>query len=200
MRRFFVAVLLVVACATGTAAGPMDEAKSAYDSGDYTQAARLIRPLAEEGNAKAQFRMGVMYGMGQGVPQDDQEAVKWVRKAAEQGDALAQAALGDLYATGRDIPQDNQEATKWIRRAAEQGDAQAQFNLGLMYDKGRGVPQDFIRAHVWYSIAGSGLSGDEGKAAMKFRDSVVSRMTAVQIGQAQDMARRCQQSKFKECD
>ena len=164
MRRFLFAVFVVVACATVAAAGSIEEAEFVYDRGDYTQAARLFRPLAEQGIASAQFNLGVMYARGQGVPQDYQTALKWYRMAAEQGDASAQN------------------------------------NLGLMYEMGRGARKDFIRAHMWYSVAAAALSGDEGKAAMKRRDSVASQMTAVQIGNAQEMARRCQQSKFKECD
>ena len=69
-----------------------------------------------------------------------------------------------------------------------------------MYSNGQGVPQDFVRTHMWYIVAAAASSGDEGKMAIKFRDRAASRMTAAQIGQAQEMARRCQETKFKECD
>ena len=91
-------------------------------------------------------------------------------------------------------------AAQLFRSRAEQGNARAQNNLGGMYTQGRGVPQDFIRAHVWYSVAAAALSGDNGKAAMKRRDHVASQMKAAQVAKAQEMARRCQQSQFKECD
>ncbi len=60
-----------------------DEAVAAYRRGDYATALREWRPLAKQGNAKAQNNLGVMYYNGQGVPQDYAEAVKWWRKAAE---------------------------------------------------------------------------------------------------------------------
>jgi len=164
MRYLFFAVILVVACATGAAADPLDEAEYEYERSDYTQAARLFHPLAEQGLARAQYNLGLMYAKGQGVPQDYQEALMWYHKAAEQGDALAQ------------------------------------HNLGVMYDNGRGTRQDYIRAHMWYSVAAEALSGDEGRKAMNERDFVASDMTAEQIGKAQEMARRCQETKFKECD
>ena len=82
----------------------------------------------------------------------------------------------------------------------EQGDALAQSSLGEMYETGQGVTQDFVRAHMWYNVAAAGLSGDNGKAVVTIRDHVASQMTAAQIGKAQEMARRCQQSQFKECD
>ena len=91
-------------------------------------------------------------------------------------------------------------AAQLFRSRAEQGDARAQNNLGGMYTQGRGVPQNFVRAHMWFNVAATVLSGDEGKAAMMNRDHVASQMTAAQIEKAQEMARRCQQSQFKECD
>ena len=132
MRRFFFAVFLTVACSTVAAADSFEEAKSAYDRGDLALAARLLRPLAEQGNAGAQTMLGSMYSEGQGVPQDNQEALKWYRKAAEQGYALAQFNLGVMYGSGRGVPQDAEEAAKWYRKAAEQGHAGAQVDLGVM--------------------------------------------------------------------
>ena len=76
----------------------------AYDRGDYATALREWRPLAEQGNADAQFYLGVMYRDGQGVPQNDAEAVRWYRKAAEQGYAQAQYSLRWMYANGRCPP------------------------------------------------------------------------------------------------
>lgn len=164
MRRFLFAVFLVVAYATVAAADSVEEAEFVYDRGDYTQAARLFRPLAEQGIAAAQFNLGMMYAKGQGVQQDYQVALKW------------------------------------YRRAAEQGNASAQSNLGLMYEKGRGARQDFIRSYMWDSLAAAALSGDALQAAVRHRDHVASQMTAAQIERAQEMARRCQETKFKECD
>ena len=103
-----------------------------------------------------------------------------------------------MYDEGQGVPQYYQEAVKWYRLAAEQGFAQ--FNLGVSYELGHGVPQDFVRAHMWYSVAAAVLSGDLRKDAMERRDDVVARMTAAQIANAQEMARRCQETKFKECD
>ena len=94
MRRIFFAAYLVVACATVAAADSYEDALSAFMRKDYALAAQLFRPLAEQGNAKAQYNLGLMYDKGQGVPQDAQEAVKWYRKAAERGFAKAQVNLG----------------------------------------------------------------------------------------------------------
>ena len=67
---------------------------AAAQKGDYAAALREWTPLAEQGDAVAQFNLGVMYQQGQGVSQDYQTALKWYALAAEQGDAKAQLVLG----------------------------------------------------------------------------------------------------------
>ena len=92
MRRFF----LIIAICTGLLwSGPVgadeafDRAYAAYKRGDYAEAATSFRALAEKGDADAQYNLGVMYGKGQGVPQDYAEAMRWYYKAAEKGFAEA---------------------------------------------------------------------------------------------------------------
>ena len=115
-----------------------------------------LRERAEQGDANAQSRLGVMYHFGEGVPQDDAEAARALRERAEQGDANAQYRLGDIYNEGR-IPQDEAEteAVRWYRLAAEQGHADAQFELGSLYRIGEGVPQDYVQAYIWLDLAAS---------------------------------------------
>ena len=67
------------------AAGPLEDAAAADDKGDYATALHLLRPLADQGNAQAQFKLGSMYDDGHGVAQSDAEALKWYRMAADQG-------------------------------------------------------------------------------------------------------------------
>ena len=165
MLGIFFAIILVVACVTVAAADSYEDALAAFMLKDYTLAARLFRPLADQGDAGAQLNLGLMYHNGQGVPQDDQEAAKWYRKSAEQGEVSAQGMLSVCY----------------------------QF--------GSGVPQDFVRAHMWFNVAAAASSGNDKKAAMENRDEIASRrMTVAQIERAQEMARHCQETKFKECD
>ena len=118
MRRFLFAVFLVVVWTTVAVAASLQEAEFAYDRGDYTQAARLFRPLAEQGIASAQFNLGMMYARGQGVPQDYLAALKWYRRAAEQGNASAQNNLGLMYERGRGVRQDFILAHMWSNIAA----------------------------------------------------------------------------------
>ena len=163
----------------------LNDGLDAYDRGDFNTAYKLFLPLAEQGNADAQFNLGFMYQKGHGVPQDHKEAVKWYRLAVEQGFPTAQLYLGGMYLEGLGVRQDYKEAEKWFRLAAEQGDASAQFNLGVMYDEGQGVDQDYVLAHMWYNLAGS--SGN--KDSTKNKKLLEEKMTPQQIEKAKEMAR-----------
>ena len=93
---------------------------------DDSEAVRWFRLAADQGDAEAQYCLGIMYRNGDGVPQDYAEAVRWLRLAADQGVALAQAILGIMYRKGEGVPQDYAEAARWSRLAADQGLAPAQ--------------------------------------------------------------------------
>jgi len=125
-------------------------------SGDDTSLHKSLDALkakAEQGDANAQFNLGLAYHDGAGVPRDDAEAVKWYRQAAAQGLAAAQSNLGVHYHNGAGVPRDDAEAVKWYRQAAAQGLANAQYNLGDAYHNGTGVPCDYLRAYMWLSLA-----------------------------------------------
>ena len=145
--------MLAAMAALPTAAQTFDESLAAYDRGDYATAHRGFRNLAEQGDANAQYALGVMFDTGEGVPQDYAEALKWYRRAAEQGNDDAQNSLGNMFDSGEGVPQDYAEAMRWYRRAAEQGNAKAQFNLGVMFHSGEGVPQDYAEAVRLYRLA-----------------------------------------------
>ncbi|MBV8442167.1 MAG: sel1 repeat family protein, partial [Hyphomicrobiales bacterium] len=113
VRSLLIAILVPLFGATPTAAGPFEDAAAAYVAGDHAKAAQLFRPLAEEGDARAQNNLGIMYTNGDGVPRDYSEAVKWFRRSAEQGDASAQTSLGSMYFAGRGVNQDYGEAATW---------------------------------------------------------------------------------------
>ena len=108
----------------------LDKGRSCYKKGDYACALTEWNPLAEQGNGKAQFSIGVMYEFGRGVKQDYVEAASWYRKSAEQGVMEAQFNLGSKYYSGQGVSENKAEAARWYRRAAEQGEQNAQFNLG----------------------------------------------------------------------
>ncbi len=129
------------------------------------------------------------------------EAVKWYRKAAEQGDASGQLSLGLMYRNGEGVTQDYAEAVKWFRKAALQGDSFAQYNLGVAYEKGTGVTQDRIAAHMWFNIAAAnGANNGIAFYAGDERDIVEKMLSAGQLEKANERAKRCMSSGYKDCD
>lgn len=180
-------------------ADPYEDGNAAYNRGDYATALKLWRPLAEQGNAVFQGAIGMMYMSGNGVIQDYKEAMKWFRLSADQGHAPAQGIVGMMYERGLGVVQDYKEAMKWYRLSAKQGHAPALSPLGGMYADGRGVLQDYVRAHMWLNLAGASMSGDNAKITSNERDKIAAKMTPAQIERAQEMARKCQQSKFRDC-
>ncbi len=134
MNRILATVFVCLLLATPAWAG-FDEGLAAVKRGDYTTALREWRPLAEQGHAEAQFNLGVMYYIGEGLPQDYAEAVRWYRKAAEQGFADAQYFLGQMYETSQGVPQNYAQAHKWYNIAAAQGDRDARLDRCVLADK-----------------------------------------------------------------
>ena len=154
MMKGYVWVLLLAMTSMECVAG-FNEGVNSYQAQDYPSALREFLPLANGGNAHAQFALGVMYYEGEGVPKDYSQAENWYRKAAEQGFAPAQNNLGLMYDNGSypQVPIDHSEAEIWYRKAAEQGFAEAQFHLGRLYYKGNVVPEDYSKAEAWYRKA-----------------------------------------------
>jgi TPR repeat protein len=107
-----------------------------YLKGDYTAAYDEWLPLAELGDAEAQFNLGVLYDEGAGVDRNLATAAEWYRKAAEQGFIDAQTNLGILYYHGLGVAPDREAAAHWFGLAAEQGDAEARDYLQRIQDAG----------------------------------------------------------------
>ncbi len=167
----------------------------ASQKGDHATALHEWKPLAENGNASAQYNLGLMYDNGWGVPQDYQGALKWYKLSAEQGNEFAQYNLGNYYAKGQGVPKDYHEAVKLFMLAAEQGHVSAQGNLSVMYANGQGVPKDYVFAYMWANLAAS----KDGEKGIEIRDGVAKHMTSEQIAEAQKLARECFAKDYKGC-
>ena len=154
--------------------------QEAFESGDYETALAEWQSLAEEGQADAQFGMGLLYASGFGVSLDDSLALQWYLSAADQGHAEAQCNIAVMYANGWGVPQSDEEAFKWYSLAAEGGVPRAQTNLARMYASGFGVALDNIEAYKWFSIAS--VMGDYGASSK--RDDLTHYMSADEIAEA----------------
>jgi len=183
--RFPVALLLSIVCLAAPAWADFKAGENAYHRGDYATALREWQPLAKQGHAVAQYKLGLLYANGRGVPKDEAQARQWFEKAAVQGHADAQVNLGILYDYGRGVPQDLKMAVRWYRRSANQGNDLAQRKLGMMYERGDGVPQDYVQAYMWYKLG----AANGGKPGAVLRDELATRMTSDQLVEAQKLVR-----------
>lgn len=129
------------------------DAYAGWQSGEFERVLRIVTPLADQGDAAAQFIMGGLYDSGNGVPQDPELAAHWWRLAAEQGMARAQNEIAVMLSDGRGVPADPKQAVVWYRKAAEQGLDVAQANLAQMYWRGIGVERDDAEAVAWFHKA-----------------------------------------------
>lgn len=84
---------------------------------NHGKAARWFRAAAEQGHARAQSNLGVMYDGGLGVRRNPAEAARWYRAAAIQGLGVAQFSLGKMYARGNGVPRDDLTALVWFKLA-----------------------------------------------------------------------------------
>jgi len=165
LRAAVIAVSLIVGLASAALvsealAGPLEDGVAAYKKRDWEKSMKLLKPLAEEGNAVAQEHVGRMIERGKTVPADFRVALEWYQKAADQGDALAQGHVGRIYRAGffNGRP-DFGNALKYYREAAAKNVAVAQLGLGSMYKAGEGVPENDGEAVAWFRKA-----ADQGDA------------------------------------
>jgi uncharacterized protein len=182
--RFPVSLVLAIVCFVVPAWADFQAGMDANNREDYATALREWRPLAEQGDALAQYNLGLLYRKGRGVPQDDVQARKWYEKAAAQGQAKAQFNLGTLYFNGEGVSKNYQQALRWFRLAADQGEALAQTKIAIMYDEGQGVQKNIVQAYKWYSLAA--MNGD--KPAPQILNLLANQMTPAQIAEAQKLA------------
>ena len=170
MKKYCLAVLLGVVMACGGNGADMTRAASdiamaaadkimrdawiAYNIGDYRKTLRLIRPLAGDGNSRAQVLLGRCYENGLGVAQDMAVAAQWYQLAAEQNDSEALVLLAYCYEVGAGTPRNPEAAAALMTRAAKAGYAEAQFNLALYYSQGlHQTAKDQKESFRWAKLA-----------------------------------------------
>ena len=131
---------------------------------DQLRAEAAIRKAAKAGNPEAQFRLGVMYGNGDGVGLDHRQARVWFEKAIAQGHLNAMITLAWMYASGTGVETDESRARDLYLEAARRGSAKAQYLVATMYRFAQyGVAKDMQAAVEWYLKA-----ADQGMPTAQF--------------------------------
>ena len=152
-RRRCLAVLAFLVLAAAAHAG-FDEGEQAFKRRDFRTAVSEFTPLADGGDARAQYYLGVMFLAGLGASRDEAKAADYLARSAAQNYARAQTVLGTLYLQGRGVPKDEAKGADLVRRAADTGLASAQHMMGLLLMEGRGgLPKDPATAAQWFKAA-----------------------------------------------
>ena len=153
--KYLVAAMLAAALSAPLSAQSVKAGIDAWQRADYPSAVAIWRPLAEGGDADAQFNLGQAYRLGRGVPISLGQAKSWFERAAANGHLDAETTLGLLlFQNG-----DQAEGLKWLRRAAESDEPRALLVYGTALYNGDGVTQDRLLGYAYVSrAAASGLS------------------------------------------
>jgi hypothetical protein len=153
--KYLVAVAAVALVSAPLSAQSVKAGIEAWQRADYSSAVAIWKPLAQTGDADAQFNLGQAYRLGRGVGIDLAVAETWFQRAAANGHVDAQTTLGLLlFQNG-----DQSGGLKWLRRAAEQGEARALLVYGTALYNGDGVTQDRLLGYAYVSrAAATGLA------------------------------------------
>lgn len=157
IRTIMLILLVQFFLQSAAGASPLEDGITAFQAGNYQQAFELWKPLAEAGDAKAQYNIGLMFLNGLGLERNAIYARELFLAAARQGLDDAQYNLGLIFFEGISVFRSSREAYQWWSLAAEQNHAAAQFNLGYLYIFGMGTPRDTDKGMaLWEASAQNG--------------------------------------------
>lgn len=156
--RIALALALWVALVLPLRADAIDTAIDSIRNGEFAAALEMLAPLAERGDPRAEYLLGIIYLEGLGVAVDGPAAVAHFAAAAEAGFPPADTRLGVIYADGMEgVPRDEGRAARHIRTAAYGSDPEAQHILGMFHLWGSfGQARDADRAALWFRRARAG--------------------------------------------
>jgi hypothetical protein len=190
MKRWLIGFAAVAVLLSPARAQDWDAGLAAFDRGAFADALAEIEPLAENGFAPAQHKLGQMYQQGAGVAPNASAAVLWFSKALAQGYLPAVQSIAEAYRKGLGVPRNPAKAVNWYKLAAEGGETRSMITLGAMYGNGQEVPQDLVRAHMWSNLAAVySASEAEREMALTNREHFTWLMSAEQLTTARGQAR-----------
>ncbi len=133
MNRVLIPILLVLRFGSLVSwAGPLEDGVAAHQRGDYPVALGLFQSLAAQGNVAAQYNLGQMHRLGQGIPKDLVDAARWYYLAAAQGDGQSQYNLGVMHYNGQGVVQNFVTSYMWLTLAAMAGVENAARNRAVL--------------------------------------------------------------------
>jgi TPR repeat protein len=159
-KIIFCIALFALLNTTISQAATLQEAKVAIDQKNFTRAREIYESLAEKGDVKAQYNLGLMYASGDGVAYDAAKAASYFKKAAEQGYPDAQYTLAVMTFNKELENLDYMQAIQWYQAAAKQGHLKSQENLGILFYRGDAIEQDLNSSIYWFQLAANQNSSE----------------------------------------
>lgn len=161
----FSILMFSVSLTSACAPDYMRLASASIEQERFEEAVGYLKQGSEQGDARCDYRLGMMMLSGQGVERDVAAARKLLFNAASEGILKAQLELGRLFSRGEGVTKNPGRAVFWYRKAADAGLPEAQSSLGVHFANGEGVEQDEVKAAEWYREAAT--AGDPlGQAAL----------------------------------
>src|SRR5437588_8586367 len=147
--KYLVVALLAAVIAAPLSAQSVKAGIEAWQRADYSAAVAIWRPLAENGDADAEFNLGQAYRLGRGVPINIAAATTWFQRAAAKGHVDAETTLGLLlFGNG-----DSLGGLRWLKAAADKGEPRALLVYGTALVNGDGVARDPVLGYAYVSRA-----------------------------------------------
>lgn len=167
--KCLVAAMIAAAAAAPLSAQSVTAGIEAWQKSDYAGAVAIWRPLANSGDAAAQFNLGQAYRLGRGVRQDLIAAQDWFDRAARKGNVDAQSMLGMmLFQSGNQTG-----GLRWLRMAAEQREPHAMLIYGTALFNGDGIPRDPLLGYLYVTRAAeTGL--EQARLTLQRLDEIIS--------------------------
>ena len=167
----------------------------ALEQRDYKTALYYLSLYAANGDAKANYNLGIMYREGLGVEKDDVQSLTHLIAAAENGHMLGNYAVGLAFLTGKGSDIDAEAAIHYLSEAALLGHAISPVEIGDLYFRGRLVEKNFVSAHFWWSLA----RDRNAPGASKNLGVLLSKMNQEQKRQAFLLQKKCKRLTLRQC-
>ncbi len=167
----------------------------ALEQKDYKTALYFLSLFAANGDARANYNLGIMYREGLGVDQDDIEALTHFIAAAEDGHMLGNYTVGLAFLRGRGSDVDGEAALSYLKEATLLGHALSPVEMGRIYFEGRLTKKDVVAAHFWWSVA----RDRNAPGATEYLHSLSRQMNETQKQEAALQQQRCKTQTLRQC-
>jgi len=172
---------------------------AARRGGHYPQAAKLYEVRANNGDALAAEKLGELYHLRPGLPEDRQRAVYWYETAVTRGQIGPIWSLGTIYRDGTgNVPRDISKAQFWFQKGADAGQHYSMYDLADLYASDAIEPRNDVVALMWLEVvtefSKTYPKGNEGaqyilRDPKQVRQRLESRMTAADAAKSRELAK-----------